>query len=104
MSPEKRKKYCQIVKPGTILGWFRHLAARKYNSSKAKVGRPRKKKDIRKLAIEMALAKILGLLGADAREERRRTDEIGEEHRHCHRRHDIPLAQDHHTMSRRDST
>jgi hypothetical protein len=22
LSPEERKKSCQIVKPGTILGWF----------------------------------------------------------------------------------
>ncbi len=57
-SPEERKKCCQIVKPGTILGWFRQMAARKYDSSKAKVGRPRKKKDIRKLVIEMALANL----------------------------------------------
>jgi hypothetical protein len=28
LSPEERKKCCQIVKPGTILGWFRQLAAR----------------------------------------------------------------------------
>ena len=34
------------------------MAARKYDSSKAKVGRPRKKKDIRKLVIEMALANL----------------------------------------------
>jgi hypothetical protein len=26
------------VKPGTILGWFRQLAAQKYDSSKARVG------------------------------------------------------------------
>ena len=32
---EERKKCCQVVKPGTIFGWFRHLAARKYDSSKA---------------------------------------------------------------------
>ena len=56
LSPEERKKCCQIVKPGTILGWFRQLATQKYDSSKGKVGRPRKDKDIRKLVIEMALA------------------------------------------------
>jgi transposase len=58
LSPEERKRCCQIVKPGTILGWFRQMAARKCDSSKAKVGRPRKKKDIRKLVIEMALANL----------------------------------------------
>jgi hypothetical protein len=45
LSPEERKKCCQIVKPGTILGWFRQMAARKYDSSKGKVGRPRKDKE-----------------------------------------------------------
>jgi hypothetical protein len=49
LSPEERKKCCQLVKPGTILGWFRQLAARKYDSSKRQVGRPRKQRDIRKL-------------------------------------------------------
>jgi transposase len=58
LSPEERKKCCQIVKPGTLLGWFRQMAAQKYDSSKKKVGRPRKKKDIRKLVIAMALANL----------------------------------------------
>jgi hypothetical protein len=58
LSPEERKKYCQVVKPGTLLGWFRQMAARKYNSSKMKVGRPRKDRDIRKLVIDMALANL----------------------------------------------
>src|SRR5664279_4790934 len=58
LSPEERKKCCQIVKPGTILGWFRQMAARKYDSSESKVGRPGKRKDIRKLVVEMALANL----------------------------------------------
>jgi hypothetical protein len=58
LSPEERKKCCQIVKPGTILGWFRQMAARKYDSSESKVGRPRKRKDIRKLVVEMSLANL----------------------------------------------
>jgi hypothetical protein len=53
LSPEERKMCCQIVKPGTILGWFRQLGKRKYHSSKSKVGRPRKKKDIRQLVVDM---------------------------------------------------
>ena len=40
LSPEEREKCCQIVKPRTILGWFRQMAARKYDSSESKVGRP----------------------------------------------------------------
>jgi putative transposase len=58
LSPEERKKCCQIVKPGTLLGWFRQLGKQKYDSSKSKVGRPRKHKDIRKLVIDMALANL----------------------------------------------
>ena len=58
LSPEERKKCCQIVKPGTLLGWFRQMAAQKYDSSEKNVGRPRKKKDIRKLVIAMALANL----------------------------------------------
>jgi putative transposase len=57
LSPEERKKCCQIVKPGTILGWFRQLGKQKYDSSKSKVGRPRKN-DIRKLVVDMALANL----------------------------------------------
>jgi putative transposase len=58
LSSEERKKCCQIVKPGTILGRVRQLAAQKYDSSKSKIGRPRKRKDIRKLVVDMALANL----------------------------------------------
>jgi hypothetical protein len=58
LSPEERKKCCQVVKPETILGWFRQIVARKYDSTKRKVGRPRKDRDIRKLVIDMALANL----------------------------------------------
>jgi putative transposase len=44
------------VKPATILAWFRQLAAKKYDSSKTKRGRPPKPKDMRKVVVEMALA------------------------------------------------
>jgi hypothetical protein len=40
------------------MGWFHQLAAQKYDSSKSKVGRPRKRKDIRKLVIDMALENL----------------------------------------------
>src|ERR1039457_3713613 len=56
LSPEERRKYCQIVKPATILAWFRPLGAWKYDSSRCKIGRPRKRRDIRKLVVEMAQA------------------------------------------------
>jgi len=58
LSPDERRRYCQIVKPATLLAWFRELGAGKYDSSHRKVGRPRKARDIRKLLIEMALANL----------------------------------------------
>ncbi len=58
LTPEERRKCCQIVKPQTLLAWFRQLGARKYDSSHAKLGRPRKARDIRELVIEMAMANV----------------------------------------------
>lgn len=59
LSPEERRKYCQVVKPATILAWFRELGARKYDSSAVrKLGRPRKAREIRQLVIEMARANL----------------------------------------------
>jgi hypothetical protein len=49
LTPEERRQCCQPVKPATILAWFRQLAARKHDSSRAKRGRPPKPKDVRKL-------------------------------------------------------
>jgi hypothetical protein len=50
LSPAERTACCQIVRPATILTWFRQLAAKKYDSSEArrKPGRPRKSNDIRR--------------------------------------------------------
>jgi hypothetical protein len=33
LSPDERRKCCVLVKPATILAWFRQLAARKYDST-----------------------------------------------------------------------
>jgi transposase InsO family protein len=54
LTPDERRKCCQLVKPATILAWFRQLAARKYDSSDARRGRPGKPKDVRKLVIRLA--------------------------------------------------
>ena len=56
LSPDERQKCCHLVKPAAILAWFRQLAARKYDSSEARGGRPPKSGDVRKLVMEMALA------------------------------------------------
>jgi hypothetical protein len=58
LTPEERRKCCQLVKPATILGWLRQVAARKYDSSEARRGRPGKPRDVRKLVIEVALANL----------------------------------------------
>ena len=48
LTAEERRACCQIVRPETILAWFRQLAAQKYDSSKVrKAGRPRKAPDVR---------------------------------------------------------
>ena len=46
-----------IVKPETILGWFRKLVAEKFDSAdkRRKVGRPRTPEEIEKLIVSMAL-------------------------------------------------
>ena len=55
LTVEERRACCQMVRPETILAWFRQLAADKYDSSKTrKVGRPRKPSDIRQLVLGMA--------------------------------------------------
>jgi transposase InsO family protein len=54
LTPDERRRCCHLVKPGTILAWFRELAARKYDSSDARRGRPPKPNDVRKLVIKLA--------------------------------------------------
>jgi putative transposase len=54
LTPDERRKCCDLVKPATILAWFRQLAARKYDSSEARPGRPPKPRDVRKLVIKLA--------------------------------------------------
>jgi transposase len=55
LGPAERRHCCQIVKPGTILGWLRELAARRCDSSRRKTGRPHKARDRRKLKVKMAI-------------------------------------------------
>jgi hypothetical protein len=55
LTAEERRACCQIVRPETILAWFRQLGASKYDSSKVRhAGRPRKKADIRRLVLKLA--------------------------------------------------
>ncbi|MBN2194682.1 MAG: helix-turn-helix domain-containing protein, partial [Polyangiaceae bacterium] len=56
LTPEERESCCQIVRPDTILAWFRQLVARRYDSSRLRrnPGRPRKSDDIRVLVIRLA--------------------------------------------------
>lgn len=50
---KKLTELCCIVKPATILGWYRKLIATKYDGS-AKRGRPRKPVEVRELVLRMA--------------------------------------------------
>jgi putative transposase len=54
LTPDERQKCCLIVRPATVLAWSRQLAAKKYDSSEARRGRPPKSKDVRKLVIKLA--------------------------------------------------
>jgi len=50
LTAKERKTCCHIVRPETILAWYRLLGARKYDSSRARTaGRPRKPDKIRNL-------------------------------------------------------
>jgi transposase len=56
LTAKERREYCEIVKPRTILDWFRRIYSEKYDSSKSprRKGRPRKSKEIRELVIRLA--------------------------------------------------
>ena len=60
LTPEERETCCQLVRPKTILEWFRKLGAQKYDGSKQrrKPGRPRKPSDTRELVIRIATENI----------------------------------------------
>ena len=48
LTAKERAVCCQIVRPETLLAWYRNLGARNYDSSKTrKAGRPRKPDEIR---------------------------------------------------------
>jgi hypothetical protein len=57
LTPKERTEVCEIVRPATILAWFRNLVARKYDGSDKRVpGRRRTAAERRKLVIEIAKA------------------------------------------------
>jgi hypothetical protein len=60
LTPEERTACCQVVRPDTILTWFRQLAAKRYDSSdvRRKPGRPRKANDVRQLVLTLATENI----------------------------------------------
>ncbi len=54
LNPQERAECCQVVRPETILAWFRQLAAKKYDSSGTrKVGRARKANEVRDLVLKL---------------------------------------------------
>jgi hypothetical protein len=40
LTPDERRQRCRLVKPETILPWFRQQAAKKYDGSEVRRGRP----------------------------------------------------------------
>ena len=62
LTPMEREECCELVRPRTILEWFRRIYSEKYDSSKSrrKPGRPRKPEDTPRLV--MALARRLAQL------------------------------------------
>ena len=55
LTPAERSACCQLVRPATLLAWFRQLSARKYDSSRSRNrGGPNKPIDIVKLVIRLA--------------------------------------------------
>jgi hypothetical protein len=51
LTPRERAECCEIVRPRTILDWFRRIYAEKYDSSKSREGpgRPRKSEQTRRM-------------------------------------------------------
>ncbi len=56
LSAKEREELCELVRPRTILEWFRRIFSEKYDSSQSrpKRGRPPKSKEIRDLVIKIA--------------------------------------------------
>ena len=56
LTPKEREEYCELVRPRTILDWFRRIFSAKYDSSKSskRVGRPRKADETRELVVTLA--------------------------------------------------
>ena len=55
LTPDERQGCCQLVRPATILNWFRDLAAKPSDGSKQRnPGRPRKPNELRELVLRIA--------------------------------------------------
>ena len=56
LTPEEREECCEIVRPRTILDWFRRIYSEKYDSSRSRKGpgRPRKPEETRRLVLAIA--------------------------------------------------
>ena len=59
LTPDERQGCCQLVRPATILKWFRELAAKRYDGSTARgLGRQRKPLELRRLVLRIASENI----------------------------------------------
>ncbi len=56
LTPKEREECCELIRPRTILEWFRKIYSEKYDSSKSRrrPGRPRKPDETRSLVLAIA--------------------------------------------------
>ncbi len=56
LTPKEREECCELVRPRTILDWFRNIYSEKYDSSESRrgPGRPRKPEETRSLVLAIA--------------------------------------------------
>ena len=56
LTARKRREFCELMRPKTILDWFRRIYSEKYDSSKSprRKGRPPKPKAVRERVIRLA--------------------------------------------------
>ena len=56
LTPKEREECCELVRPRTILDWFRRIYSEKYDSSKSRrrPGRPHKPEETRQLVLAIA--------------------------------------------------
>ena len=62
LTPKEREECCELVRPRTILDWFRNIYSEKYDSSRSRrgPGRPRKPGETHRLVLAIANDNLRG--------------------------------------------